>query len=152
MNLENKIYEYLKEKNYRISTAESVTGGLIASTLINVSGMSEYLKESYIVYSNEAKIKILGVSEDTINKYSVVSREVINEMLEGLYKVSNSDLCIVTSGYAESGKISFFGIRLENKSYIIEEKYFGNRNEIRNKILENCFNFILNEIVSRETI
>lgn len=151
MNLENKIYEYLKKNNYKISTAESVTGGLIVSTLINVSGISKYLKESYIVYSNEAKIKILGVNEDTIEKYSVVSKEVIKEMLDGLFKISNSEICIATSGFAESGKISFFGIKIKNYYYIKEEKYFGNRNEIRNKILENCFKFILNEYVSHET-
>lgn len=149
MDLEREIYKYLKENNYKISTAESVTGGLIVSTLVNVSGMSEFLKESYVVYSNESKIKILGVDKETIEKNTVVSKEVILEMLNGLYKISKSDVCIVTSGYAESGKVSYFGIKIKNNFYIKKNNYFGNRNEIRNKILENIFKFILN--VSHET-
>ena len=73
---EKELVQLLKEKNYHISFAESITGGLCASTLINISGASDVIKESLIVYSNEAKIKYLNVNEKTIEKYNVVSKEV----------------------------------------------------------------------------
>lgn len=143
MKLEEKIFEKLKLNQYKISTAESITGGKIASHLINVSGISDYFKEGYIVYSNEAKMKILNVKKETIDKYYVVSKEVIEEMLEGLFKVTNSDICIATSGYAEHGKISYFGIKLKDKKVIIGREYYGCRNEIRNNITEEVFKTLL---------
>ena len=63
-----------------MTTAESCTGGLIAATLINVPGISEFLTEGYITYSNDAKVKMIGVSRDTIDTYGVVSAKTAAEM------------------------------------------------------------------------
>ena len=68
-NLEQQVVEKLKQHKYHISFAESCTGGLLASTIINVSGASSVIEESYITYSNRVKMKILGVKEETLAKY-----------------------------------------------------------------------------------
>ena len=74
-DLVSKFVNLLIENNLRIVTAESITGGLIASTLISIPKISLVLKESFIVYSDEAKIKQLGVSEETIKTYTAVSSQ-----------------------------------------------------------------------------
>ena len=71
--VEKKIERILKSKKLTVTTAESCTGGLIAGTLVNAPGISEVYKEGYITYSNEAKIKLLGVKEETLRQYGAVS-------------------------------------------------------------------------------
>ena len=66
MSPEEEAVQILMEKGYDITTAESCTGGMIASTLINVSGISEIYREGYITYANEAKHKLHGVNEETL--------------------------------------------------------------------------------------
>ena len=125
---------YLIEKGLRVSSAESITGGLIASKLVGVGGISACLKESYVTYSNEVKEKILGVKKETIEKYGVVSGETVGEMLKGLKNISGSDLCIATSGYAGPGEGAgkvFFGVLYKDRVHIEEKLYQGPRNDIR---------------------
>ena len=71
----------LCEKKLTIATAESCTHGLIASSLVSYPGISEVFMEGAVTYSNEAKVKRLGVKEDTLNKYGAVSEETAKEML-----------------------------------------------------------------------
>ena len=68
-----KLVKLLKKKNLTVTTAESCTGGMIASAIVSVAGASACFKEGYITYSNEAKKKLLGVREDTLKQYTVVS-------------------------------------------------------------------------------
>lgn len=120
------LIDELRKNNETISTAESITGGLIASSIIDINGASDVLKESFVTYSNEAKHKILGVSYETIDKYDVVSKEVVSEMLDGL----NSDLRIATSGYAHLG-IAYVGVSYKGNKFIKEVKVKGERNKVR---------------------
>ena len=83
MTLEEKVVQKLLDKNLTITTAESCTGGLIAATIVNVSGASGCFNEGYITYANEAKVRLLGVSEDSIRSFGVVSDTVVTEMAEG---------------------------------------------------------------------
>lgn len=97
------MYETIKKlinKNLSIVTAESITGGFIAKTITDVPGASSIFKKGFIVYSDEAKIEILGVNKDTIKTYGVVSKEVACEMADRLYKMTMCDLCISTTGNA----------------------------------------------------
>ncbi len=120
------LIDELRNKRETVSTAESITGGLIASSIIDISGASDVLKESYVTYSNEAKHRILGVSYETIDKYDVVSKEVVSEMLDGL----DSDLRIATSGYAHLG-VAYVGVSYKGKKYIRQVKVKGERNKVR---------------------
>ncbi len=143
--IENEIVELLIKKNLTISFAESATGGLLASTIISVCGASNILKESYITYSNESKMKILNVKQETINKYSVYSKEVAEEMVNGLYNITLSDICVSITGIAESNSIDdekpfFYSIKTSNdKLYSFESSTIGSRNDSRYEMVNIIF-------------
>lgn len=127
---EEILIDLLRKKNETLASAESITGGLIASSIIDIPGASDVVHESYITYSNETKNKLLNVSYETIEKYDVVSRQVLKEMLDGLYEKSKANLCIATTGYAHLGHV-FVGI-LYNGKYLLKEFQFnGDRNRVR---------------------
>ena len=98
-----KFAQILKEKRLVVSTAESCTGGLLASRLTDIAGSSEYLYESHITYANEAKHKYLGVSKEILDKYGAVSPECAKSMADGLKTLSNCDVAICTTGIAGPG-------------------------------------------------
>ena len=78
---------------------ESITGGRLSSSITSVPGSSNVLKESYVTYSNEAKIK-LGVDKNIIEKYSVVSKETARSMVEALEKITGADIVVSVTGEA----------------------------------------------------
>ncbi len=102
-NPENIIGEYLTNHHLTISTAESCTGGLVSSRLTDVAGSSNYIRENYVTYANEAKSKLLGVSEDTLKKYGAVSEQCAREMASGLLERTGSDFVLCTTGIAGPG-------------------------------------------------
>lgn len=101
--MEEQLVSYLKKEHLHIVTAESCTGGLIASGIVAVSGASDVFSEGYVTYSEEAKHRILGVSFDTIRTYHVVSREVVTEMAVGAKKVAGAEVSVATTGFAGPG-------------------------------------------------
>ena len=137
------LIEKLKEKNLKISLAESCTGGMIAEKLVSVSGASEVFEEGLVTYSNEAKMKRLGVTQETLEKYGAVSEETVEEMLKGL----ETEVGIAVSGIAGPhggtpqkpvGTV-VIGIKY-NKRYIIKKHLFkGDREKIR---LRACYEAI----------
>lgn len=98
--LEEHVILRLREKGYTLTAAESCTGGLFLGTLVNVSGASEVIKEGYITYSEEAKRRLLGVKEDTLSQFSVVSEEVAKEMAIGAAVRANAEVSIGITGIA----------------------------------------------------
>lgn len=98
--IEDKVYQELKRLNYHISFSESCTGGLLAGKLINTSGASSVIDESLVTYSNESKIELLKVKEETIAKYDVVSEEVAIEMAKGIKEFANVEVGCGVTGYA----------------------------------------------------
>lgn len=94
---EEKISKYLIENNLTISTAESCTGGLLSSKLTDVSGSSCYTRLNLVTYALAEKKRMLGV---TVNEEEVVSEECAFQMAKGLHKLTNSDICISTTGIA----------------------------------------------------
>ena len=139
--IENTIYECLNsgEKPLTISTAESCTGGMIASKLIEVPGISKNFIESIVSYSNEAKIKRLKVKKETLEKYGAVSEEVAREMLAGL----NTDIGISTTGIAGPGGgtkdkpvgLVYIGIKVKDEVKIFKRELKGDRNKIRQRAM-----------------
>jgi len=98
--LESVVGKMLARKKMTIALAESCTGGLIANRMTNVSGSSNYFKMSVIAYSNEAKVKLLGVSSAKIKKYGAVSKEIALDMAKGIKKLSKSALGLGVTGIA----------------------------------------------------
>lgn len=127
---EEILIDLLRARGEYISCAESFTGGLIASSIVDIPGASHVLKEAYITYANESKEKILGVSHETISKYDVVSKEVLKEMLDGLYRKTDTDLALATTGYADIGHV-FVGILYKGKYLLKEFQFNGDRNRVR---------------------
>ena len=160
MKLEEEVVQKLLEKNLTITTAESCTGGLIAATLVNVSGASGCFNEGYITYANEAKVRVLGVKEESIRNFGVVSNMVVTEMAEGVLNKANADVAVAVSGIAGPlggspekpvGTV-YIGICLKDKMNKSLTKtsyrfYFeGGRSEIRNKTVEEALKIILSAI------
>ncbi|MBE7061072.1 MAG: nicotinamide-nucleotide amidohydrolase family protein [Clostridiales bacterium] len=98
--LEQRLFDLLKLRNVKISVAESFTGGRIASAIIKNSGVSEYMAEGIVAYSNESKIKRLGVKKEDIEKHGAVSSIVAYQMAVGLLRTGECDLAIATTGIA----------------------------------------------------
>lgn len=100
---EQTIARILFNKSMTVSVAESCTGGLVSSRLTDVPGSSVYVKENFVTYANEAKIDLLDVSKETLEKHGAVSEECVKEMVQGLFKKTGCDVCLATTGIAGPG-------------------------------------------------
>ena len=98
--LEKHVVDVLKEKKLTITTAESCTGGMISSRIVNVPGASAVLKQAYVTYCDEAKHTVLGVKKETLEKYYAVSSQTACEMAEGGAKAAGADVCVSVTGVA----------------------------------------------------
>lgn len=85
-----------------VSTAESCTGGRIASAITAVSGASSYFQGSIVAYQNEVKEKMLGVPHEMIERYDVVSQPVVEAMVKGACRLFGTDYALASTGYAEA--------------------------------------------------
>ena len=152
MNVEDKLVDTLINKGFHIAFAESCTGGLASARIVNVANASKVLNCSFITYSNDAKINMVDVNPDTLDRYGAVSEEVVKEMASGVAKAANSEIGVGISGIAGPSGGSkekpigmvCFGIQINNNSYTFTE-YFQNqsRNDVRNSSVE----FILNKLL-----
>ncbi len=97
---EKQIARILINNSLKLSTAESCTGGLISSKLTDISGSSAYTFQNFVTYANEAKVELLGVNEETIKNFGVVSEEVAREMTDGLLKKYDCNISLSTTGIA----------------------------------------------------
>ena len=100
---EKAVITALAEKGLTISTAESCTGGLIAKRITDVSGASAVFMGSCVTYANEAKVKLVGVNEETLRRYGAVSEQTAAEMAHGVRKALGTDVGISTTGIAGPG-------------------------------------------------
>lgn len=137
--LEDVIVRLLKEKNETVSTAESCTGGLLTGRLVNATGASAVFNEGYITYSNESKIKNLGVKAATLNRFGAVSPQTAMEMAFGCAKAASSDFGLSVTGIAgpEGGSaekpvgLVYIGCAYKDQCEVKELKLSGSRQKIR---------------------
>ena len=137
--LEKKIERILVHRKFTVTTAESCTGGLIAASLVNADGISAVFKEGYITYSNEAKVKLLGVKEETLARFGAVSRETAKEMAEGAAKASGAEAAIAVTGIAGPGGgtpekpvgLVYIGCYYNGQTKVEEHHFQGSRREVR---------------------
>lgn len=157
-SLEYQIYEELRKKGLTITTAESCTGGLVAGTLINVGGISDYLKEAYITYCDEAKKKLLGVSEDTLLKYTAVSAKTAGEMALGGAKAADADICLSVTGIAGPGGgneefpvgLVYTGCAICGKVSVKKHIFSGDRQEVRKQAVTAVLQQLLDDLHAPE--
>lgn len=97
--------EALKRRGWRVTTAESCTGGLIAGALTEISGSSDAIGRGYVTYSNEAKHEMLGVPLDTLAQHGAVSPQTVRHMAEGALRAAGKDaqIAVAVSGIAGPG-------------------------------------------------
>jgi len=145
-----EIVKRLKENNKTISTMESCTGGALCNEITNIPGASEVLHFSAVTYSNEYKIK-MGVSSDVINKYSVYSMEVANEMSKNISLFTNSNYGIGITGKLNRADINNnYGD--DNVVYISiydkdRDAFINKKIRVNEKSRKDNKNIIINEIV-----
>ncbi len=153
--MKNKeLVEVLISKNYRISCAESCTGGLLASSIVAVPAASQVFDMSFVTYANEAKVLLVDVLQQTIDTFGVVSEEVAREMAIGCAKKAGSEIGVGISGIAGPtgatptkpiGMVCF-GFYI-NQTLYSETKWFGNigRTEVR----EASVNFVIDYLLQK---
>lgn len=137
--LEEAVIDLLKEKNLKLSLAESLTGGMIAQRIVNVSGASEVFGYGFVTYSNKAKHKCLGVKKRTLKEQGAVSAKCAREMAKGACKASGADISISVTGLAGPGGGTketpvgtvFMGCCYKGKTIAKEFHFTGNRMRIR---------------------
>lgn len=133
--IEDVVIRNLKDKGLKIACAESCTGGMVAARLINVAGASDCMSESFITYSDESKIRLLGVSPDTIKAHSAVSEECAREMAEGVARISGSDIGVATTGYAgpdgEDVGLVYMAVSCQGETEVLRMHSGHERNMIR---------------------
>ena len=135
--IEEVVGALLIEMGLKISTAESCTGGMIASKLVAYPGISEAFLEGAVTYSNEAKMRTLNVSSETLEKYGAVSEQTAMEMALGIAERTGSDIAVVTTGIAGPGggteekPVGLVYIGLYYKGEVKAYKYVFNGDRVR---------------------
>ena len=155
--IEEHIGNLLKDSKKTLCTAESVTGGKIASTIVSVPGSSAYFNGSIVAYSSKMKQELLHVSSETIKKYSVVSSNVVEEMAISAMKKTNSDYAIAVTGNAgpTSDKTSIavgivFIAIASAKGVVVEEFNFGHpREKVINRTVNKSLQMLQQEILKK---
>jgi len=148
---ESQIGTLLRQRDLKLATAESCTGGLVSDRITNVPGSSEYFLGGIVAYSYEAKVALLDVSWDTLQKYGAVSREVVLAMAKGARKVMEADIAVSISGIAGPGGglpdkpvgTTWFGLSAPDGDWARKFVWEGDRLENKDLSAEAALQFIL---------
>ena len=137
------------EKNFTVATAESCTGGLLASRLTDVSGSSDYVKGGVVAYCNEIKRDILHVKSETLEKFGAVSRQTAEQMATNVRTIFNATIGLSTTGVAgplsSEGKpvgLVYVAAVGENFSEVREFHFKGSRTEIKAQAVEEALKLL----------
>lgn len=146
-----KLAERLSQMHWRMCTAESCTGGLIAKTLTDLAGSSQWFDRGYITYSNQAKMDMLGVTQHSLQHYGAVSEVVAQEMAQGALRDSGSDVVVSVTGIAGPGGGSelkpvgmvCFGWATRSELHSTTEVFDGDRQFIRLQTTQKALQLLL---------
>jgi len=156
--LEVLVGELLNKRGLRLAAAESCTGGLIGHLLTNVAGSSKYYMGSIIAYANEAKVRLLGVSQKTLEKYGAVSSETVIEMARGMRIALGADIAISVSGIAGPGGGTpekpvgtvWIGLSSAQEEYSRHYLWSGDRLAVKEQTAQAAL-YLLLEYLQKET-
>lgn len=156
MSLPETVVTKLLGKKLTISTAESCTGGLIAKTITDYSGVSEIFSEGYVTYSNNAKMKNLGVLEKTLSSHGAVSEETAREMADGVRERSGADIGVSVTGIAGPGGgtkekpvgLVYAAVSYGGKTVTKKLMLNGDRAKVRYLTMLNAFGMV-NDLIGR---
>lgn len=144
------VLEQCKAKGYTLACAESCTGGLVSAALTDISGSSAVFTHGFITYANQAKITMLGVSAEDLEKFGAVSETVARQMAEGARRVSGADIAVATTGIAgPSGGTAqkpvglvFVAVATPEKTLVEKLQLQGNRQEIRAQTVDHALKML----------
>lgn len=150
ITLEEKVVKMLKKQGLTMVTAESCTGGMLASRLINVPGVSEIFKAGLVTYANEAKRELLGVRKKTLKKYGAVSRETAEEMVLGAVERYDADVAVSVTGVAgpdggteeKTVGLVYIGCYVCGELAVYECHFTGTREKIRETTVVTALNLV----------
>lgn len=154
--LPSQLFELLKKYNLTICTAESITGGDIASTLVQQApGISQYLLGGIIAYSNLLKVNCCLVNPSTINRYGSISQETTLEMAKGLKKRFQANINLAVTGYAENRDnpkkgLAYFSILLNDEELHQKFQFEGERFDIIKQTTFTALNLTKNFITKNK--
>ena len=154
--IEDEVAKILVKNNLTISVAESCTGGMVSSSLINYPGISSVFMEGCVTYSNEAKMKSLNVREETLNSVGAVSEQCAKEMAQGVAARHNTNIGLSTTGIAgpEGGSeekpvgLVYMGIKINDKTIVKKYIFNGDRQQIRYRACKTLLNDLRLELLN----
>jgi nicotinamide-nucleotide amidase len=155
MSIEEEVGALLRRKGLTLGVVESASGGLVSHLITNTPGSSDYYKGSVTAYSNEVKIKVVGVKEASINRYGAVSAEVAEEMAQGGRKILAADICLADTGIAGPAGAApekpvglfFIGLSHGEKTYSRKHNFQGDREQNKKSAAEAAL-LLLKEYLS----
>ena len=157
-DMETVVAGLLLEKGKTLAIAESCTGGMIASVLVEYPGISEALLEGCVTYSNEAKMRRLGVKAETLERYGAVSTETAAEMAEGIARTSGADIGLATTGVAgpDGGTpekpvgLVYIALHLNGETKVKAFHFAGKRNKIRERAAYTALDWLRRALLYEE--
>ena len=157
IDLAERLGQALKARNWTICAAESCTGGLILSSLTDISGSSAYVLGGIVTYSNEAKMQFVGVQESTLKAFGAVSEQTAMEMAMGVQKAFGANVAISVTGIAGPGGGSaekpvglvYVGAMVEQVLLVRRFLWTGNRIENKEQSAAAALSFVL-ELMGEE--
>ena len=156
--IEMALVRLLDKNDLVLTTAESLTGGLLAARIVNVPGASEIFREGFITYSNKAKRKALDVSKNTLKKYGAVSKQTAKEMATGAVFAGDADCSLAVTGIAgpDGGTekkpvgLVYIACYLNDKVTVEEYHFEGDRNKVRELSVNNALDLLRRMILERD--
>lgn len=153
--LEEQIVNLMREKNLTLAVAESCTGGMLSSRIIEVAGVSDIYKAGFVTYANEAKQNLIGVKEETLRDFGAVSEQTAREMVLGAIKAAKADMAVATTGIAGPGggtkekPVGLVYIACGNKESITVKKnlFDGDRQHVREASTETALQMLKEKLL-----
>ncbi len=150
----SKLAELLLANKLTISIAESCTAGALSAKLTSISGSSKYFDRAYITYSNKAKQQMLNVSQNTLDKYGAVSKQVVLEMLNGIINNSKPQIAVAITGIAgpKGGSKNkpvgtvYLAFLVDDKKYTVKKLFYGSRKIIIKQSVDCAVNNLLKNL------
>ncbi len=152
--LAEKSVSLLLQKSATLAVAESCTGGLIGKTITDIAGSSAVFYGGFLLYSNEAKMNLAGVSSETLESHGAVSEETAGEMAQGTRTKCGTDFALAVSGVAGPGggtnakPVGTVWIALDSKEGTVARKFLfpGDREQVRQETVREALNLLNNTI------
>lgn len=153
------LLEAYKARGWKIATAESCTGGMVAAALTDVAGSSAVVERGFVTYSNEAKSQMLGVRADLIEAHGAVSEQVVRAMAEGALAHSLADVAVAITGVAGPGGgtpvkpvgLVHFGLAVKGETTGHLERRYGDlgRDEVRRRAVADALGLLAGAVQPR---